>query len=60
MSPTILPKPLWPRVISIAFIIVGSVPHGADPHHECSERVLQAGDMVVVDIRRAIRSRLQL
>jgi len=33
-----------------AFIIVGSGPNGADPHHECSERVLQAGDIVVVDI----------
>ena len=34
----------------VSFIIVGSGPHGADPHHECSDRVLQAGDMVVVDI----------
>jgi len=34
----------------VAFIIVGSGPHGADPHHECSERELQAGDIVVVDI----------
>ena len=34
----------------VAFIIVGSGPNGADPHHECSERVLQAGDIVVVDI----------
>ncbi len=33
-----------------AFIIVGSGPHGADPHHEVSDRVLQAGDIVVVDI----------
>jgi len=33
-----------------AFIIVGSGPNGADPHHECSDRVLQAGDVVVVDI----------
>lgn len=33
-----------------AFIIVGSGLHGADPHHEVSERVLQAGDVVVVDI----------
>jgi len=33
-----------------AFIIVGSGPHGADPHHEYSDRVLQAGDIVVVDI----------
>lgn len=34
----------------VAFVIVGSGPHGADPHHECSDRALQAGDMVVVDI----------
>lgn len=34
----------------VAFIIVGSGPHGADPHHECSERELQRGDIVVVDI----------
>ena len=31
-------------------MIVGSGPNGADPHHECSDRVLQAGDIVVVDI----------
>lgn len=34
----------------VAFIIVGSGPNGADPHHECSDRVLQEGDVVVVDI----------
>lgn len=34
----------------VAFIIVGSGPHGADPHHECSDRELQVGDIVVVDI----------
>ena len=33
-----------------AFVIVGSGPNGADPHHECSERALQHGDVVVVDI----------
>ena len=33
-----------------AFIIVGSGPHGADPHHEVSDRELQFGDIVVVDI----------
>ncbi|MGZ6833707.1 MAG: M24 family metallopeptidase [Mycobacteriaceae bacterium] len=33
-----------------AFIIVGSGPHGADPHHEVSERVIERGDVVVVDI----------
>jgi Xaa-Pro aminopeptidase len=35
---------------SPAFIIVGSGPNGADPHHECSDRELAAGDVVVVDI----------
>ncbi|MHC9294823.1 M24 family metallopeptidase [Mycobacterium sp. LTG2003] len=34
----------------VAFIIVGSGPHGADPHHECSDRELKKGDIVVVDI----------
>ena len=33
-----------------AFVIVGSGPNGADPHHECSDRALQHGDVVVVDI----------
>jgi len=33
-----------------AFVIVGSGPHGADPHHECSDRQLEPGDIVVVDI----------
>ncbi len=32
------------------FVIVGSGPHGADPHHEVSERVIESGDVVVVDI----------
>lgn len=35
---------------SAAFVIVGSGPNGADPHHECSDRMLQQGDIVVVDI----------
>jgi len=34
----------------VAFIIVGSGPNGADPHHECSDRELRGGDIVVVDI----------
>jgi Xaa-Pro aminopeptidase len=33
-----------------AFVIVGSGPHGASPHHDVSDRVMQAGDVVVVDI----------
>lgn len=35
---------------SVAFVIVGSGPHGADPHHGYSDRRLAAGDIVVVDI----------
>ncbi|AKN16912.1 dipeptidase PepE [Mycobacterium haemophilum DSM 44634] len=34
----------------VAFVIVGSGPHGADPHHEYSDRELRVGDIVVVDI----------
>lgn len=33
-----------------AFVIVGSGPNGASPHHDVSARVLQPGDVVVVDI----------
>ncbi|WP_072689981.1 M24 family metallopeptidase [Rhodococcus marinonascens] len=33
-----------------AFVIVGSGPHGADPHHEVSERGIESGDVVVIDI----------
>ncbi|EYT63870.1 dipeptidase [Dietzia sp. UCD-THP] len=32
------------------FVIVGSGPNGADPHHGVSERVIERGDVVVVDI----------
>jgi Xaa-Pro aminopeptidase len=32
------------------FVIVGSGPNAASPHHELSDRVLCAGDVVVVDI----------
>ncbi|MGW6692964.1 M24 family metallopeptidase [Rhodococcus sp. NPDC054953] len=32
------------------FVIVGSGPHGADPHHEVSDRVIADGDVVVIDI----------
>jgi Xaa-Pro aminopeptidase len=35
---------------AVSFIIVGSGPHGADPHHGYSDRELQVGDIVVVDI----------
>jgi D-alanyl-D-alanine dipeptidase len=39
----------------VAFIIVGSGPHAADPHHSYSDRELQVGDIVVVDIGGAYR-----
>jgi Xaa-Pro aminopeptidase len=32
------------------FVIVGSGPNGASPHHDVSDRVIQPGDVVVVDI----------
>ncbi len=32
------------------FVIVGSGPNGASPHHAVSDRVIQTGDVVVVDI----------
>jgi Xaa-Pro aminopeptidase len=32
------------------FVIVGSGPNGASPHHCVSDRVIQPGDVVVVDI----------
>ncbi|QCB28426.1 M24 family metallopeptidase [Corynebacterium endometrii] len=35
---------------AIDFIIVGSGPNGANPHHSYSDRVLSDGDPVVVDI----------
>ena len=35
---------------SVDFTIVASGPNGASPHHEVSDRVLEAGDVVVVDI----------
>ena len=35
---------------AVDFTIVGSGPNGASPHHESSDRVIAAGDPVVVDI----------
>lgn len=34
----------------VNFVIVGSGPNGASPHHEVGDRVLEHGDAVVVDI----------
>ena len=35
---------------TVDFVIVGSGPNGASPHHEVSDRVIEVGDPVVVDI----------
>jgi Xaa-Pro aminopeptidase len=35
---------------TVDFVIVGSGPNGASPHHELSDRVIEVGDPVVVDI----------
>lgn len=35
---------------SADFAIVGSGPNGASPHHEASDRVVQQGELVVIDI----------
>ncbi|PPJ33693.1 peptidase M24 family protein [Nocardia nova] len=32
------------------FVIVGSGPNGANPHHSHSDRIIDAGDVVVIDI----------
>ncbi len=42
------------------FVIVGSGPNGASPHHEASDRVIEAGDVVVIDIGGPMPSRLLL
>lgn len=34
----------------VDFVIVGSGPNGASPHHDVSDRVISAGEPVVVDI----------
>ena len=36
--------------VAADFTIVGSGPNGASPHHELSDRTIEAGDLVVVDI----------
>ncbi|MGE7433929.1 M24 family metallopeptidase [Kitasatospora sp. NPDC001175] len=36
--------------VQVDFVIVGSGPNSASPHHEVSDRALRAGDPVVVDI----------
>jgi len=36
--------------VQVDFVIVGSGPNAASPHHDVSDRVLTEGDVVVVDI----------
>lgn len=36
--------------VQVDFVIVASGPNGASPHHSVSDRVMQVGDPVVVDI----------
>jgi Xaa-Pro aminopeptidase len=36
--------------VSVDFVIVGSGANGASPHHELSDRTIEAGDLVVVDL----------
>ena len=41
---------------TVDFVIVASGPNAASPHHEVSDRVLEPGDVVVVDIGGAMPS----
>ncbi|MFM1964327.1 MAG: hypothetical protein RL134_52 [Actinomycetota bacterium] len=36
--------------VTADFVIVASGPNGASPHHEVSDRILEVGDAIVVDI----------
>lgn len=36
--------------VTVDFVIVGSGPNGASPHHELSDRVINAGEPIVIDI----------
>ena len=36
--------------VRVDFVIVASGPNGASPHHEVSDRVIEAGEPIVVDI----------
>ncbi|MFD1658834.1 M24 family metallopeptidase [Streptomyces caeni] len=39
----------WSGHAQVDFTIVASGPNGANPHHEAGERVIERGDMVVLD-----------
>jgi Xaa-Pro aminopeptidase len=36
--------------VTVDFVIVGSGPNGASPHHEVGDRILERGDAIVIDI----------
>jgi Xaa-Pro aminopeptidase len=42
--------------VQVDFVIVGSGPNAASPHHEVSDRVIRDGDVVVVDIGGTMQS----
>jgi len=42
--------------VTADFVIVGSGPNGSSPHHELSDRVIERGDPVVVDIGGSLES----
>lgn len=44
---------------TVEFVIVGSGPNGSNPHHDFSDRVLEPGDPVVVDLGGALPSGYQ-
>lgn len=43
----------------VEFVIVGSGPNGSNPHHDFSDRVLEPGDPVVVDLGGTLASGYQ-
>lgn len=36
--------------VAVDFVIVASGPNGASPHHEVSDRIIESGDAIVIDI----------
>ncbi|MFD0886378.1 M24 family metallopeptidase [Streptosporangium algeriense] len=40
----------WPGTTHVDFVIVASGHNGASPHHDLSDRIIQEGEPVVVDI----------
>jgi Xaa-Pro aminopeptidase len=40
--------------VTVEFVVVGAAENGASPHHDLSDRVIETGDVVVVDIGGAV------